>query len=245
TYAALVLTVVGLTLLIGGGLVGIWAGVAVGWIKVAGAALTGLGLAFYLADIIEFYRTRRRKILELNSLTAAAALVLITLSLALGALAMAFGVLDRYAGTIGYLFLFGGLTGLGLSQLYKIVPFLTWLDVFGPKLGKGPIPLVQDLVNEPRATPGFILFFVNVVVATGALATGQTLIWKITTVLQLIATILIVIELWRSRHPALDIKPGVSKPVWMPSSAAKPPVVPSVAKKPTPPSSSSHPIQGE
>jgi hypothetical protein len=57
-----------------------------------------------------------------------------------GALAAAWGALDRFAGAIGYLFAFGGLTGLGLSRLYKIIPFLNWLEVFGSKLGKGPVP---------------------------------------------------------------------------------------------------------
>lgn len=219
TYAALILIVTGLVLLIAAGLSGIWSGVALGWGKAFGAALAGLGAAFYLADIVQFYRTRSRRHLELNSITAAAALGLITVALLAGALAAAWGVLDRFAGAIGYLFIFGGLTGLGLSQLYKVVPFLTWLEVFGSKLGKGPVPRVQDLVNERRATPWFLLYFVTTLLAAGALMLGHVLLWRITVGLQLVATVLIAVELWRSRHPDPNVKstpvrpPGISAPL--------------------------------
>jgi len=243
TYAALILTVAGLALLVAGGLTGLWSGMAVGRIKALGAALAGLGVLFYLADIIEFYRTRKRHHLELNSLTAAVALSLITLALVLAALAMAWGALDRFAAAIGYLFVFGGLTGLGLGQLYKIIPFLTWLEVFGSKLGKGPVPRVQDLVNESRARPGFILYFAAVILASAALASGQAALWKISAVLQWVATALIVIELWRARHPDPNIKPGSVRPLGVLSSAAKP--LRPAATASTLASSSSHSTQGE
>ncbi|MHB1200237.1 MAG: hypothetical protein ACYCZ6_11885 [Polaromonas sp.] len=246
TYAVLILTVAGLALLVAGGLTGLWSGLAVGWIKALGAALAGLGALFYLADIIEFYRARKRRHLELNSLTAAAALSLITLALVLGALAMAWGVLERFAGAIGYLFVFGGLTGLGLSQLYKIIPFLTWLEVFGKKLGKGPVPRVQDLVNEPRAKPAFALYFAVTVLASAALASDQAMLWKIAAVLQLATTLLIVVEFWRARHPDPNAKPGAVRPPGMPSPLAKPtPPSPTAAAAAPLASSSSQSIQGE
>lgn len=221
TYAALILVVTGLVLLIAAGLSGIWAGVVLGWGKAIGAALAGFGGAFYLADIVQFYRTRNRRHLELNSITAAAALGLIALALAAGALAAAWGALERFAGAIGYLFIFGGLTGLGLSQLYKVIPFLTWLEVFGSRLGKGPVPRVQDLVNERRATPWFVLYFVTALLAAGALMLGHAPLWRITVGLQLLATVLIAVELWRSRHPDPNAKPTPVRPPGMPAALAK------------------------
>ncbi|MBN9460170.1 MAG: hypothetical protein J0H00_02985 [Burkholderiales bacterium] len=221
TYAALILTVTGLLLLIAAGLGGAWAGLASGWGKSIGAALAGLGVAFYLVDIARFYRTRSRRHLELNSTTAAAALGLVTLALAAGALAAAWGVLDRFAGAIGYLFVLGGLTGLGLSQLYKVVPFLTWLELFGPKLGKGPVPRVQDLVDERRAMPWFVLYFATALAAAGSIALDQAPAWRLAAGLQLAATVLIVIELWRSRHPDPNLKPAPMKLPVVPAPGAK------------------------
>lgn len=243
TYAALILTVGGLVLLLTGGLVGLWLGMTFGWIKAVAAGLVGLGVLSYMADIIEFYRARKRRHLELNSQTAAVALGLIFLALVLSAMAMAWGMLGRYAAAIGYLFVFGGLTGLGLSQLYKIIPFLTWLEVFGSKLGKGPVPRVQDLVNESRARPSFMLFFVAAVLASVALASQQAMFWKISVLLQSMATVLITVELWRARHPDPNLKPGAIRPPGMLSPAARP--VPPVVKPTTQTASPTHPIQGE
>lgn len=221
TYAALILTVTGVLLLIAAGLSELWAGVGLGWGKAGGAALAGLGVAFYLADIIHFYRTRNRRHLELNSLAAAAALALMTLAVVAGTLAAAWGALDRFGNAIGYLFVLGGLTGLGLSQLYKIIPFLTWLEVFGSKLGKGPVPRVQDLVNERRAKPMFVLYFVSAVMAASTLAMGRIGLWRVTSILQWVATMLIACELWRARHPDPNAKPTVVRPRGMPSPLAK------------------------
>lgn len=207
THAALILTVTGLVLLIAAGLGGAWAELSPRQGESIGAALAGLGVACYLVDIVRFYRTRSRRRLELNSVTAAAALALLALALAAGALAAAWGELVRFAAAIAYLFVVGGLTGLGLSQLYKVVPFLTWLELFGPRLGKGPVPRVQDLVVERRAIPWFALYFATALVAAASIALDQALAWRVAVGLQSLATVLIVIELWRSRHPDPDLAP--------------------------------------
>lgn len=238
TYAALFLTSGGLALLIVGGLVQLEAGVVLDWAQALGAALTGLGVVFYLSDIVEFYRTRRRKLLELNSLTAAGALALLTLAVVIGGALALFGELERFAVALGYLFVFGGLTGLGLSQLYKIIPFLTWLEVFGKRMGKGPVPRVQDLVNEARARPWFIVYFVTAVVASFALAVGHASHFRIIAGVQLIATVLIVIELWRARHPDPDLKPSLSRPARAPLPFVKTPKAPEVGSSASTPTAS-------
>ena len=207
TYGALYLTAGGLALWIVGGLVQLERGASMFWTNLLGAGATGLGFAFYLSDIVEFYRTRRRKLLELNSLTAAGALALLTLAVLMGCGLALFGKLDEYAAAVGYLFVFGGLTGLGLGQLYKIIPFLTWLEMFGKRMGKGPLPRVQDLVNEGRAKPWFIAYFVTAALASFALATGYAPYFRIVVAAQLIATLLIVIELWRARYPDPNLMP--------------------------------------
>lgn len=207
THAALILTVAGLVLSIGVGLAGIWTGLPTRWSVSFGALLVALGTLCYLIDIVRFYRTRSRRHLELNSITAAAALALLALSLLAAVIAAVAGRLEHFAAAIAYLYVYGALTGLGLSQLYKIIPFLTWLEKFGPRLGKGPVPRVQDLVNETRARPWFVFYFSTALLAAACLAFGQDLWWRVLVGLQLVATLLIVVELWRSRHPDPDLKP--------------------------------------
>lgn len=217
TYLALICTIVGLVLLLCIGLAGIWSDSAMRMGAAAGCILIALGLTCYFVDIVRFYRTRIRRQLELNSVMAAVALGLFALALMAGVIAALAGVFEPLAGAIAYLLVFGGMTGLGLSQLYKIVPFLTWLEKFGPKLGKGPVLRVQDLVNERRAMPWFVMYFAAVTLASGCLALGQVTWCRIAITVQLVATLLIVIEFWRSRHPDPNLKP---KPIQPPAGMA-------------------------
>ena len=210
------------------------------WVTRIGVAATGAGVICYLADIVEFYRSRSRKLLELNSVTAAIALGVLALSILIGLVLTPLGLLGQYAAAVGYLFLFGGLTGLGLSQLYKIVPFMTWLEVFGKKLGKGPVPRVQDLVKESRAKPWFILYFATTAIASLAIGVESRTLFQAAVAAQLLATIAIVVELWRARHPDPNLKPSLARPAGLPPLAAKKPApptaIPPAAAVPAPPS---------
>ena len=249
TYAALFLTAGGLGLLIIDGLVQLEGGPAAVWVNWLGVTAAGLGFAFYLSDIVEFYRTRRRKLLELNSLTAAGALAVLALAVLIGFVLALLGRLGEFAAPVAYLFVFGGLTGLGLSQLYKIIPFLTWLEVFGRKLGKGPVPRVQDLVKESRAQPWFIVYFITTMFASLALAVGHGLAFRVAVAAQLLATSVIVVELWRSRHPDPNLKPTLSRPAASALLKAKKPNTPApAAVAPSPAAaavSESQPTHGE
>lgn len=207
SHAAFFATAGGIFIFITAGLIDSGAGISAGLFTSFGAFLALLGAAFYLADIRHLYRVRVRRQLELNSIAAAAALALFACVIAGAAMAAAFGVLARFIPALSYLFIFGWLSGLGLSQLYKIVPFMTWLDVFGKRLGKGPVPRVQDLVNERRAAPWFFLYFGAVIVATGAFAAQSTMFLRLAVGAQLIATAFIAIELWRAHRPDPNATP--------------------------------------
>lgn len=206
TYAALTLTPLGLLVMI----VAVSLGEGGNMPGVIGVTMAALGIAFYLFDIAKLYRIRKRRHLELNSIAAAAAISCLAFAVVATAAAALTGRFERYETALVYLFIFGWLSGLGLSQLYKIVPFMTWLDVFGKRLGKGPVPRVQDLVNEPRARRWFILYFASVLVATLAIALSDARLFIPACWGQLIATGLISFELWQARHPDPNAKP---KPV--------------------------------
>lgn len=171
----------------------------------AAAALTGLGIALYLADMARLYRARRRQRLELNTLMAIPALAALAICLVLAVYLGATGFRERLAGALGYLFLFGWLSGLGLSQLYKIVPFLTWLERYGSVLGKEPVPRVQDLVDERRDRPWFLLYFAAVAAGTVFAALGWPILWRLAVCGHLLATAMIVRAFWlvRRRKPRL------------------------------------------
>jgi hypothetical protein len=154
----------------------------------------------YLADMVRMYRARRRPVLELNSRASAAALVALALCVIAFVIAETVGGPDSLVGPLCYFLLFGWLSGLALGQLYKIIPFLTWLERYGPRLGKESVPRVQDLVNERRAAPWFILYFLAVAVGTICGVLGLTDLWRAAIALHLVATLFIIREFWRARH---------------------------------------------
>lgn len=140
---------------------------------VAAGLLAAAALAAHALDLVHLYRHRKRRTVELNIKAAFAAFACLYLSAPLLLGLWAAGALADRAGAVVYLVGFGWLTGLGLSQLYKIVPFLTWLECYGPVMGRRPTPRVQDLVVESRGGPWFVLYFLGVLVGTAALLAGM------------------------------------------------------------------------
>src|SRR6266536_3000144 len=157
-------------------------------------------VALYGRDVIRLYRARKRKALELNSRMAAVALGNLALVAVLGvALAIAGRFFD-YVPAIVFLTAFGWLSGLILAKMYKIVAFLTWLECYGPVLGKMPTPRVQDLVAEGPAGYWFLAFFAAVWIATAALALGHGMLFRSAAFTMTVATSGIIAELIKTRR---------------------------------------------
>ncbi|MGP2493638.1 hypothetical protein ACTDI4_18680 [Mesorhizobium sp. PUT5] len=187
-------------------------------LPVALAVLLGLvSLVFYGVDLVFFYRNRKRRHIELNSRSAIGAFVSLCLSALLLLALLATGTLADHVGALVYLVGFGWLTGLGLSQLYKIVPFLTWLECYGPVMGRKPTPRVQDLVVEGRDRVWFALYFLAVLVGTGALLVRAPGLFRVAAAATLLATLAIVAELVLARRlhnvaPAQRLPDGAARP---------------------------------
>lgn len=174
--------------------------------KIAGTAIVSAvvlaiaGLTLYAIDLVFLYRNRKRRRIELNIKAASGALAALYVATLLLVVAAARGTLDAQAGAIVYLVAFGWLSGLGLSQLYKIIPFLTWLECYGPVMGRRPTPRVQDLVVEQRDGPWFVLYFAGVAAGTGALLAEAPTVFRAAAATTLAAVVAIVAELVLARR---------------------------------------------
>ena len=167
------------------------------------AGIAGLAAAaLYGADVVHLYRARKRRNIELNSRMAGLALASLVASVVLMIALLALGRLSDHAGAVVFLIAFGWLSGLGLAKLYKIVPFLTWLECYGPVLGKTATPRVQDLVVEKRASKWFFLYFLAVWSATAALLAQYAPAFQVAAAVMLVATLGIVVHLVRARRLA-------------------------------------------
>jgi len=164
----------------------------------AGRAVIALAITLYLVDVARMYHGRRRRLIELHNRAAIGAFVSLGVALAMLVVSAILGELTRAAAALVFLLIFGWLSGLGLSQLYKIIAFLSWLLQFGRRLGGEPIPRVQDLVNERRAAPMFIAYYIAVAVGATATLFGVSLLIRAATVLMFAATVCLSREYWRA-----------------------------------------------
>lgn len=161
---------------------------------------TGVSTVFYVIDVGRMYRARRRKALELNSVAGLAALGFLVAGVILLLLAWVSDFRAPVGTTAFYVLGLGWLSGLGLSQLFKIVPFLTWLETYGSVMGRVAVPRVQDLVNERRATGWFVIFYLSVTVGAGAILADAELFFQAASLCQCAAVIGLAMEYVRARR---------------------------------------------
>lgn len=144
-----------------------WPGKAAGWLVGGGVgllavlyhsgwffaqtlpgALIWLGVAIFLVQAAEFYRTSRKPRLDAGMRLAGAALVHLAIALVLAPLSLSRGVAaPRLAVAYFAAVIVGGFGLFVAAHHYKIVPFLVWFHRFGPLVGKGGVPQVADLYD--------------------------------------------------------------------------------------------------
>ncbi len=202
---------------IAGGAVAICSEAGLDGVLLAAGAFGLAALGLYGHDVYQLYRLRKRPAIELNSRISSIALADLAATVILAIILIATGTLSRHAGALVFLAAFGWLSGLGLAQLYKIVAFLTWLECYGPILGRAPTPRVQDLVVERRAWKWFVLYFLAVWAGTGALLAGHPASFRIAAAVMLLATIGIAAQIFRARRlvdvkAAMRLAEGVQRP---------------------------------
>jgi hypothetical protein len=206
-----------LAVVIVGGVLAVATGFGPRWALVAGGILALVALGLYGSDILQLYRRRKRRVIELNSRMAGVAVGHLAATAVLGTVLVATDTIDLHVGALVFLAAFGWLTGLGLAKLYKIVAFLTWLECYGPVLGKVDAPRVQDLVVEPRAARWFWLYFAATDFVVLALLIDLAGLARVGVAIMLLAAAAIGHQLLRIRrladvHDAARLSNGVSRP---------------------------------
>lgn len=185
------------------GILAAWLARWLDWNRVADVAwiVILLGLALYLWDMRALYRARKRRQLELNARYGVVPLGFLGVLILAGVVVRLGGGLARIDLALVFGALYGWLGGLALTQLYKIVPFLTWLNRFGNRMGQGRVPRVQELVNEPRDRYAYILYFSMVLWGAVSLAAGWGTEFRLAEAIALLATFDIARALYHAAHP--------------------------------------------
>ena len=120
----------------------------------------------------------------------------------LGVVLVLTGAFAAHVGAFVFLAVFGWLSGLVLAKLYKIVAFLTWLETYGPVMGRAPTPRVQDLVSEARASKWFVIYYAAVWFGTLMLLAGQPWAFRAAAAMMTVGLVGIVREVIRARRLA-------------------------------------------
>jgi hypothetical protein len=182
------------------------------------AALLGLSCAaLYGRDLAGIFRTRKRRQLELNIRMAMLSFASLAGTAVLGIALVSAGTLTPHLGALAFLAVFGWLSGLVLAKLYKIIAFLTWLETYGPVMGRAPTPRVQDLVAESRATKWFSIYYLSVWMGTLSLLAGEPNAFRVAAAAMTVGVVGIVHEIIRIRRLE-DVAP----PLRLPAGAVAP-----------------------
>lgn len=194
----------GFSLTIVAGLAAIWvSGQLLRVAEGAGYAVIAGAVALYLWDVARIYRTRRRPVIEAHNRCAVGAFGFLGVAAGVGIGSLTVGRLAEAVPVMIFLIVFGWLGGLGLTQLYKIIPFLAWLNRYGSSLGRAAVPRVQDLVKESRSYPWFVCYFLGVLLAALAALFDRRVAFQSVFALIPLATIGLAIEYaraWRSYY---------------------------------------------
>jgi len=118
----------------------------------AGAVVLAAGFAGTAAALAATLATRRRRRLDVGVRAFVIGMGLLGIG-AVGGLALVCGAVgaERVVGAAtayGFVVIAGGLSLTILGMLAKILPFLVWMRAYGPRVGKGPVPVATSLASR-------------------------------------------------------------------------------------------------
>jgi hypothetical protein len=116
----------------------------------AGGGLLGVALSLYLYLGLGYFRRRVRRVLDPGLAHVAVAFVSLAAAVIVGARLLVGddGFAPRLWAAYALLVLLGWLVLLIVGVLYRVLPFLTWLHLFGGRMGESPLPTVADLTRQ-------------------------------------------------------------------------------------------------
>jgi hypothetical protein len=159
--------IAGLALLTGGGL-GNWPlGARIGGGLILASAL------LYLLQLGFYFRYAERRPMDPAMAHVALGVAHFAAAVILGATILAGNHSVRSWLTYGLLAIVGWLVLLVVGVLYKILPFLAWMNLFGPRAAQAGAPTQDDLTSTPMVRVSLALLALGVWGLAGGTFTGH------------------------------------------------------------------------
>lgn len=150
-------------------------------------------VAAYLATALRMLRARRLRHLDPSLIGASGA----ALALPAGLVLMA---VPGAAVPGGALLAMGWLSGLTLSFMPKIIAFLTWMEVFGPRIGRAPVPPTAALTRSATLLSALALWGGGVAALALGLGLESAALARGAATILLLAALLVMRECLRVRR---------------------------------------------
>jgi hypothetical protein len=133
------------------GLAGLTVGALGGWPLVArgGGGLVLVSAILYLTQLALYFRHAERRPVDPAMAHVAAAVLHFALAAGLGATILAGNTSVRAWTAYGLLAITGWAVLMVVGVLYKILPFLAWMNLFGPRATQAGAPSQADLTSTP------------------------------------------------------------------------------------------------
>lgn len=143
------------------------------------ALLIVIGIASYVSFLIDAYKNRIKKVLDIGMQHSVMAILTLIFPIAFAAIAPftfenQFEFSQQTVLVYGLSILLGFITSLLLGQTYKTLPFIVWLFEYRGKMGKGETPLPKDLYNERIAEIHYFTFAIGFLALIGGVLMNYT-----------------------------------------------------------------------
>ncbi|MEO6941358.1 MAG: hypothetical protein ABI444_14685 [Candidatus Kapaibacterium sp.] len=158
------------------------------------AGAIGVGLLSYVIQIILVLRVRLRKALDVAMKHAIVSFTFLSVAVVLGYTLVSIPsespLYSQLSLTYGFIVLFGFISSLIIGELYKIMPFLIWLNKYSPRAGIAVVPTMKEMVNERLAKAEFLLTTAGVVIGAIGLTTERQIVFGVGAALLATASVL-------------------------------------------------------
>jgi len=146
-----------------------------GWSVVSriGGALVLLSALLYLLQLALYFRHAERRPIDPAMAHVALGILHFAVAVVLGGIILAGNGSQRVWMTYGLLAIVGWLVLLVVGVLYKILPFLAWMNLFGPRAAQAGAPRQEDLTSTAMVRLSLVLLALGVWGLAGGTLSGR------------------------------------------------------------------------
>ncbi len=141
-----------------------------------------LGILNYLRYVYLVYKSRIRKVLDTAMKMTFLALIVLIVSLIISGFLTGFQMMN--ISKMSIIVLYGGSIIIGfistiiLGQIYKTLPFIVWLKVYQPYVGKFKTPLPKELYSEKWLKIQMYVYLIGLAIFVNGIVFQQLIIIK-------------------------------------------------------------------